>query len=193
MEQEGRYIKRLILAARVTSMIFTPFYLPLISLIALFLFSYMSRLPLAYQLKVVTIVYVFTILLPTVLIHLYRRYQGWTSTEMGRKERRMVPYIIAIMCYFACYYLMIVMRIPQFMANIVVTALMIQVACAIINVWWKVSIHMAGIGGMTGALLKGSLTGRDGTYDIATTFSQGYSRGLHYRYDMWLLADFITF
>ena len=40
---------------------------------------------------------------------------------------------------------------------------------------------------------NGCRTGRDGTYDIATTFSQGYSRGLHYRYDMWLLADFITF
>lgn len=156
-KQGGRLVKRLIFAARVISMIFTPFYLPLVSLIALFLFSYMSRLPLGYQLKVITIVYLFTILLPTVLIHIYRQYQGWTTTQMGRKERRMVPYIIAIVCYFACYYIMTVMRIPQFMANIVVTALMIQVVCAIVNVWWKISIHMAGIGGMAGALLTVSM------------------------------------
>lgn len=156
-DTENRTVKRLILAARIISMIFTPFYLSLVSLVALFVFSYMSRLPLGYQLKVVTIVYVFTVLLPSVLIHIYRRYQGWTTIQMGRKERRMVPYIIAIMSYFACYYLMIVMRIPQFMANIVVTALIIQVACAIANVWWKISIHMAGIGGMAGALLKVSM------------------------------------
>lgn len=156
-EDEGKYVKRMILAARIISMIFTPFYLPLVSLVALFIFSYMSRLPLFYQLKVVTLVYLFTVFLPSILIHLYRRYQGWTTFQMGRKERRMVPYIIAIMCYFTCYYLMTVMRIPQFMANIVVTALAIQVVCAIINIWWKICIHMAGIGGMAGALLAISL------------------------------------
>ena len=156
-EDEGKYVKRMILAARIISMIFTPFYLPLVSLVALFIFSYMSRLPLFYQLKVVTLVYLFTVFLPSILIHLYRRYQGWTTFQMGRKERRMVPNIIAIMCYFTCYYLMTVMRIPQFMANIVVTALAIQVVCAIVNIWWKICIHMAGIGGMAGALLAISL------------------------------------
>ena len=156
-EDEGKYVKRMILAARIISMIFTPFYLPLVSLVALFIFSYMSRLPLFYQLKVVTLVYLFTVFLPSILIHLYRRYQGWTTFQMGRQERRMVPYIIAIMCYFTCYYLMTVMRIPQFMANIVVTALAIQVVCAIVNIWWKICIHMAGIGGMAGALLAISL------------------------------------
>ena len=150
-------VKHVILAARIVSMIFTPFYLPLVSLIALFLFSYMSNLPLGYKLQVLTIVYAFTILLPTEIIYMYRRYQGWTSTQMGKKERRMVPYITSIMCYFLCYYIMIVLRIPQFMANIVVTALMIQVVCALINVWWKISIHMAGIGGMAGALFAVSL------------------------------------
>ena len=156
-EDEGKYVKRMILAARIISMIFTPFYLPLVSLVALFIFSYMSRLPLFYQLKVVTLVYLFTVFLPSILIHLYRRYQGWTTFQMGRKERRMVPYIIAIMCYFTCYYLMTVMRIPQFMANIVVAALAIQVVCALVNIWWKICIHMAGIGGMAGALLAISL------------------------------------
>jgi hypothetical protein len=156
-EGESKYVKRMILAARIISMIFTPFYLPVLSLLALFIFSYMSRLPLIYQLKVLILTYLFTVLLPTVLIHLYRCYQGWTSFQMGRKERRMVPYIIAIMCYFTCYYLMTVMRIPQFMANIVVTALAIQVVCALVNIWWKICIHMAGIGGMAGALLAISL------------------------------------
>ena len=69
----------------------------------------------------------------------------------------MVPYIIAILCYFACYYLMSMMRIPQFMANILVAALVIQVVCAVINVWWKISTHTAAIGGFEGALLAFSV------------------------------------
>lgn len=69
----------------------------------------------------------------------------------------MVPYIIAILCYFTCYYVMNVRRIPQFMANILVAALVIQVVCASINIWWKISTHSAAIGGFAGALLAFSL------------------------------------
>ncbi len=149
--------KNIILAARVMSMLFTPFYLPLVGLLALFIFSYMSLMPWGYKAVVLSMTYLFTILFPTLLIYAYRRYQGWTRTELGRKERRMIPYIIAMLSYFACYYLMNLMRIPQFMSNILVAALMIQVVCAVINVWWKVSTHTAAIGGFAGALLAFSI------------------------------------
>ena len=132
--------KQIILAARTISMVFTPFYLPLVGLAALFTFSYMSLLPWQYKTAILLTVYIFTILLPTLLIRIYRHYQGWTLSQLGIRERRMIPYIIAIVCYFACYYLMNSQRIPRFMSNILVAALVIQVVCAIINVWWKISI-----------------------------------------------------
>ena len=99
--------KNIILAARTISIVFTPFYLPVLGLVALFMLSYLNRLvPWYYKLTVIMMVYLFTVLLPTLLIHLYRKYQGWTLHELGMKERRMVPYIISIVCYFACYYIM---------------------------------------------------------------------------------------
>lgn len=145
--------KNIILAARVMSMVFTPFYLPIVGLIALFVFSYLSMLPLLYKLQVIALVYLFTILLPTVLIHLYRKYQGWSMIELGVRERRMMPYVISIICYFCCFYLMDTLHIPHFMGSILVAALMIQMVCAIINVWWKISTHTAAIGGVAGALI----------------------------------------
>ena len=138
-------------------MVFTPFYLPLVGLSALFTFSYMSLLPWQYKASVLLIVYVFTVLLPSLFIRTYRRYQGWTLTQLGSKERRMIPYILAIICYFACYYLMNMRRIPQFMSNILLAALVIQIVCAIINVWWKISTHTAAIGGFAGALMAFSI------------------------------------
>ena len=144
--------KSIILAARVVSMVFTPFYLPIVGLIALFTLSYLRELPLPYMLQVLIMVYLFTILLPTVLIHLYRRYQGWSLIQLGNKERRMVPYVISILCYFACASWMDYLHIPHFMSNIVTAALFIQIVCALINVWWKISTHTAAIGGVAGAL-----------------------------------------
>ena len=144
--------KQVILAARVVSMIFTPFYLPFMGMVILFVFSYLSMFPWAYKLQVLTMVYLFTILLPTLMIHLYRRYQGWTLIELGQRERRMVPYAISIMCYLTCVYVMQRLHMPHFMSNIVVAGLLVQIVCALINVVWKVSTHTAAIGGVAGAL-----------------------------------------
>ena len=140
------------MTARVVSMLFTPFYLPMLGLVALFFLSYLRQYLSSYKFLVLALVYFFTILLPTFLIHLYRRYQGWSLLELGVRERRVVPYVISILCYFTCYYIMERMHIPYFMRSIVASALVIQVVCALINVWWKISTHTAGIGGVAGAL-----------------------------------------
>ena len=149
--------KNIILTARVLSMILTPFYLPFVAMVALFIFSYLSILDLGYKVIVLTLIYAMTILLPTLLIHIYRNYQGWTSKELGVKERRMIPYIISIMCYFLCFYVMNIFHMPAFMGSIVVAALCIQIVCAIINIWWKISTHTAAIGGMAGAIAAFSI------------------------------------
>ena len=145
--------KTSILIARVMSMLFTPFYLPLLGLAVLFFLSYLSLMPTGYKIFVLCMVYLFTILLPTMLIHFYRRYQGWSPIELGVKERRMVPYTLSILCYFVCLYLMETFHIPHFMGSILMAALFLQVLCAIINVWWKISTHTAAIGGVAGALI----------------------------------------
>ena len=140
-------------AARIMSIIFTPFYMPLVGMIALFSFSYLSLLPLSYMLRVLLIVYLCTILIPTILIHFYRKYQGWSMLRLLTREGRMVPYVISIICYFSCFYFMKRMHIPHFMGTILIAALFIQIVCAIINIHWKISTHSAAIGGVAGAIM----------------------------------------
>lgn len=149
--------KNIILISRVVSMMFTPFYLPLVGLAALFFFSYLNTFPLYYILIVMGIVWLFTVLLPTRLIHLYRRYHGWTPIQLGVRERRMVPYVISILCYFICFYILSLRHTPHTITSILIAALAVQMLCAMINVWWKVSTHSAAIGGVAGGLLSFSL------------------------------------
>jgi membrane-associated phospholipid phosphatase len=149
--------KGIILTARVVSIVFTPFYLPLVGLIVLFTLSYMKFLPVSYRLLVLSVSYFFTILLPTYLIHFYRRHRGWNLIELGHRERRLVPYFISIACYFVCIWLLERMHIYHFIGSILIAALLVQMTCLLINVWWKISTHMAAIGGVAGALFSFSL------------------------------------
>ena len=133
-------------------MLFTPFYLPIVGITLLFLFSYLNMFPWSYKIQVLLMVYVFTIMLPTLLIHVYRRYQGWNLIELGHREKRMIPYVLSIISYFTCVYVMERLHMPHFMGSIIVAALAVQIVCALINVWWKISTHTAAIGGVAGAL-----------------------------------------
>ena len=144
--------KALIMGAQMLSAVFNPLYLPIVGLMALFAFSYLTLLPLLYKLQVLILVYWFTVLMPMAIIRLYRHYQGWNLIELGHREKRAVPYVISIACYFLCTYLMEQLHIPHFMRSILVSALAIQIACALINSWWKISTHTAAIGGVAGAL-----------------------------------------
>lgn len=135
------------------STIFTPFYLPVVGVVVLFLFSYLSLLPLLYKGLVLLITYIFTILMPTMLIHLYRHYQGWSIMHLFSQEGRMIPYVISIACYFSCFYLMNQLHVPHIISSVIVAALFLQIICAIINVWFKISTHTAAIGAFTGALM----------------------------------------
>ena len=140
--------------AKAVSLLSSPFYLPIIGLTVLFLFSYLSLLPLVYKIIVLGMVYIFTVFMPTTLIRLYNSYHGWAPFELGSRERRIIPYVVSILCYFLCYYVMTLRHMPHLMGSIVVAALAVQVTCAIINMWWKISVHMAAIGAMAGSLVS---------------------------------------
>lgn len=145
--------KHIIFAAKALSVIFTPFYLPLVGLAALLTLTYLSLLPWTYKLFLVVTFWVFTIALPSLLIRLYRHYQGWSLFQMASKERRVIPYVISIVSYLLCYYVMAAVHVPHFMGSILIAALVIQITCAIVNLFVKVSTHMAAIGGVAGALM----------------------------------------
>lgn len=149
--------KIIILTAQVFSMLFSPFYLPVMAFIALFFFSYLNMLPLAYKAAFLGGVYLFTVLLPRLAIYLYRKLNGWTRHQLGRRERRYVPYLLSITSYATLLYLMNSLHMPRFTLGIIAGALAIQVACALVNPWMKVSTHSAASGGVIGALIAFSM------------------------------------
>lgn len=151
---KNRYI---ILTAKAISVFFTPFYLPTVAVTLLLLFSYLNQLDNRYRLAFGSIVIIFTWIFPLSAIYLYRRINGWTSHQMSRRERRFVPYIINILCYGSLYILMKSLHIPTFLSTVVMSALLLQIVCAVINMWIKISTHAAASGGVIGMLMAFSL------------------------------------
>lgn len=145
--------KYLIYGSKLMSILFAPFYLSLLAFLVMFIFSYMKLLPLNYKLLILGTVYVFTIALPLLGIMAYRRLSGLRRHQMTRRELRFVPYVITIVSYVCCLMLMWNLHIPYFMLSILVAALSVEVVCAIVNNWFRISTHAAAGGAMNGVLL----------------------------------------
>ncbi len=149
--------KNMMRAAKYFSWCFTPLIVPTLGLAALLLFSYLNVFPWTFKLLLIGLVFVFTVLAPKLMIRLYRSVNGWTSRQMGKKERRIVPYALSITCHIFCLLLMYRLHLPRFMSGVLVASLVGMILCAVINVWWKISSHMAGLGGITGGLISFSI------------------------------------
>ena len=129
--------------ARVTSMVFTPFSIPFLSFLVLFLFSYLRIMPIQYKLIVLGIVYCFTILTPTITIFLFRKINGFARQELSERKKRYVPILLTI-----------ISNIPWYMTGIILASLVVSIICIAVNLKWKLSEHMAGMGGVIGGLIS---------------------------------------
>ena len=157
MDKEKEHIiadKTMLRVARITSMVFTPFSIPFLSFLVLFLFSYLRIMPLQYKLIVLGIVYCFTILTPTITIFLFRKINGFASQELSERKKRYIPILLTIISYVFCLLMMRRLNIPWYMTGIILASLVVSVIYIIVNIKWKLSEHMAGMGGIIAGLIS---------------------------------------
>ena len=146
--------RSLIRTARVISAIFTPFSIPFLAFLILFLFSYLRIMPIQYKLIVLGVVYCFTILMPTLTIFLFRKINGFSPEDLGERKRRFMPFLLTITSYVFCLVMMHRLNIPWYMTGIILAALIMMVICIVVNLKWKLSEHMAGVGAIGGGLVS---------------------------------------
>lgn len=146
--------RSLIRTARVISAIFTPFSIPFLAFLILFLFSYLRIMPIQYKLIVLGVVYCFTILMPTLTIFLFRKINGFSPKDLGERKRRFMPFLLTITSYVFCLVMMHRLNIPWYMTGIILAALIMMIICIVVNLKWKLSEHMAGVGAIVGGLVS---------------------------------------
>ena len=157
MDKEKEHIiadKTMLRVARITSIVFTPFSIPFLAFLVLFLFSYLRIMPILYKGIVLGIVYCFTILTPTITIFLFRKINGFARHELIDRTIRYVPILLTIISYVFCLLMMRKLNIPWYMTGIIFVSLVISIICILVNLKWKLSEHMAGMGGIIGGLVS---------------------------------------
>jgi len=145
--------------SKVLSTLFHPLLIPTIGLFLIFnLGGHFAYLPFEHKRAVYIIVLLSTCALPLTLIPLFLLTGIIKSVYMRERKERIFPTLATGGFYLLGYFFLSKIEIvPAFIqAFMLATIVTICIALAI-TFFWKISMHMIGIGGLTGALLALSL------------------------------------
>jgi hypothetical protein len=80
------------------------------------------------------------------------------SVQMETKQERVFPFLITAIFYYAAYFMLKKLDLPPIYYLVILGAALLVIVCLIINLWWKISIHLTSMGGMLGAFIGMSLS-----------------------------------
>ncbi|MFH0866880.1 MAG: hypothetical protein V1904_11845 [Bacteroidota bacterium] len=158
---------------KIISFLFHPVFVPVYGLLLLFnMKSHFSfGLILKARLLILSFVFVTTVLFPLLIAALMKRQGFIESYQMKSREERRFPYLITAVFYFVTYQMLRQMQLPEIYSFYFMGATLLLAMVVIINIWWKISIHMVGLGGISGMLCGLALAlSCDMTFLISSVF-----------------------
>jgi len=156
--------------SKVFSTLFHPLLIPAIGLFLIFnVGGHFSYLPFEHKRAIYIIVFLSTCVLPLSLIPLFLLSGIIKSVYMKERKERLFPTLATGAFYLLGYFFLSKIPIvPTFIQGFMLATIVTICVALGITFFWKISMHMIGIGGLTGALL--ALSVRFGL-DIWITFS----------------------
>ena len=141
--------------AKFISYLFHPLLLPILGLLIIFNHPEMKLWVPGKETQnfLIAFTFVATFLLPLVNALFLLKMKQITSLSMTTKEERRIPYLITTFFYSIQLYYVIKMEVPAVIKAIMLSATLVVAAILIINLFWKISAHMAGIGALSGIML----------------------------------------
>ncbi|MCF8423021.1 MAG: hypothetical protein K9H41_01620 [Bacteroidia bacterium] len=109
--------------------------------------------PLKLKLILTLVVFAFTFLLPVLNLLILHKFNFVSSLKIDKQSERTFPLIMTALCYFGLFYMLFDFNIWPAVKLFILGGGICISANAIINIWYKISAHMIGIGGLIGSLL----------------------------------------
>lgn len=153
-----KYTERVKLGARIISILFHPFVIPLYAvLMLLYGNTFISIFPARVKLYIIIATVMCTMVLPAVLISLASKLGMISSLSLDSRKDRAVPMLILAICYVLCSYTLSSHLVLQIINQVILGGLIAMGVCFVVTLFWKISLHMTAIGGLVGLMISVNL------------------------------------
>ncbi len=139
--------------AKILSVLFHPLLIPVWAYFALIWQAdlIILRIPYAMIWKLAGLIFMTTFLFPLSIIYLMLRFRLISSLQMPSRQERIAPLLITAVFFYLTYYLLKHLQIAPVLYVYMLGATLLAIIASAISLWWKISLHMLGLGAITGA------------------------------------------
>ena len=97
--------------------------------------------------------FLFTAILPATPILMMMRKGQIRDLYISKREQRTFPYLFSVLAYiFWTIFMWRVLQVPFFIVAMGVGSVLSIIIITLVNMKWKISAHLSGIGGLTGGV-----------------------------------------
>ncbi|MBR6018500.1 MAG: phosphatase PAP2 family protein [Paludibacteraceae bacterium] len=119
-----------------------------------------NQLPLTAWLISVGMTFLLTLFIPLTAIMIRIRRGKIADIYITDPAQRTVPYLYTLVGYgFWCYFVVQVLHAPVYVSLVVIGATVALALVMLINRWWKISAHLAAMGGLVGGVMSHLMMG----------------------------------
>jgi hypothetical protein len=114
---------------------------------------FISQIPSEYKQYIFSIVFLCDVLIPLTFLpalYLFKNVQHHTLSE---RRERIVPLFFSTVCFYIGYYIISRYAAVRIISLFLLSGVAVLLMVLIVSVFWKISLHMAGLGGITGLIL----------------------------------------
>ncbi len=141
--------------AGIISLLFHPLLLPTYMLIILFyipgftIFSYSTET----KFYLIAFVFIMTFGIPASLVYMLKRFKVIESLQMNNRKERLIPLGMMAGIYFITFYSLNNIGSLALFNLFLIGVAIVSLVAIVITLYTKISLHMMGAGGVSGALL----------------------------------------
>lgn len=141
--------------SKILSFVFHPVLMPTYVILLLLYFSkvFSQFMPIEQKTEVINLTLTFTLFIPLLGLFFLKKLKIVSSIYMENQNERRWPLLITISSYYLLFRIFKFLYIHPIIIKLVLGAMLILVLAVIISNFWKISLHMLGIGGVCGAFL----------------------------------------
>lgn len=140
--------------ANFLSTAFSPLLMPTYGVFLILWVSVLCLLPNGRRVAVLLVCMGITCILPLILLSVMRHFKLVTDLHVEVREQRLIPYLFTALCYVGAAYYLYYCHAPQWFVVFPVGMAVTVLVMTLINLEWKISAHMAGIGGIVALIYE---------------------------------------
>lgn len=145
--------------ANTLSWVLHPFLLPVYLMAVLLTMTTFAHYSTQMKFYLMWVVALYAIVIPFLVLGVLHSLGRISSFKVDNRRERWLPLAVGIVCYVLCAITFAKIPSAIFLRKFMVAAACCEAMCLVVSLWWKISLHLTGMGAVVALLVVMNIVG----------------------------------